>query len=57
MNPLMLALVPAVIVIIHLTKKMNDTKATKEAQAENSNIFYEDNTMSVEPIYNRYVEV
>lgn len=57
MNPLLLALVPAVIVIIHLTKKMNDTKATKEAQAENSNIFYEDNTMSDEPIYNRYVEV
>lgn len=57
MNPLLLALVPAIIVVIHLTKKMNDTKATKEEQALNSKIIYEDNVMSDETIYNRYVEV
>ena len=57
MNPLLLALVPAVIVIIHLTKKMNDIEAVKETRAENSKIIYEDNMMSDETVYNRYVEV
>ena len=52
MNPLLLALVPAVIVIIHLTKKMNDIEAVKETRTENSKIIYEDNMMSDETVYN-----